>query len=89
MQIALVGMGRMGRMIKECAEARGIEVAGEFDAANIDALAELPVVDALIDFSAPASLGAVEAYVRRSPRARPVTRPTKLSACAPSRPTPR
>lgn len=66
MQIALVGMGRMGRMIKECAETRGIEVAGEFDVANIDALAALAPVDALIDFSAPASLGAVEAYVRRT-----------------------
>ena len=30
MKIALVGMGRMGKMIASCAEERGIEVAGAY-----------------------------------------------------------
>ncbi|MDO5532087.1 4-hydroxy-tetrahydrodipicolinate reductase [Sutterella sp.] len=66
MKIALVGTGRMGRMISECAAARGVEVAGAYDANNIDELAQLGPVDAVIDFSAPASLDAVEAYIRRT-----------------------
>ena len=56
MKIALVGMGRMGKMIASCAEERGIEVAGAYLAENIDELANLGRVDALIDFSSPAAL---------------------------------
>ena len=66
MRIALVGTGRMGSMIRECAADRGIEVAAEFDVANIGELAEAPKLDAVIDFSAPASLSAVAAYVERT-----------------------
>ena len=35
MRIALIGMGRMGRMIRDCAADRGIEVAAEFNTATI------------------------------------------------------
>ncbi len=66
MKIALVGMGRMGKMIASCAEERGIEVAGTFLGDNICDLEKLGKVDALIDFSSPAALPAVAAYIRRT-----------------------
>ena len=56
MRIALIGMGRMGRMIRDCAADRGIEVAAEFNTATIAQLAQCDRMDAVIDFSAPASL---------------------------------
>ena len=40
MRIALIGMGRMGRMIRDCAADRGIEVAAEFNTATIAQLAQ-------------------------------------------------
>ena len=55
MRIALIGMGRMGRMIRDCAADRGIEVAAEFNTATIAQLAQCDRMDAVIDFSAPAS----------------------------------
>ena len=65
MRIALIGMGRMGRMIRDCAADRGIEVAAEFNTATIAQLAQCDRMDAVIDFSAPASLPALAAYVRQ------------------------
>ena len=53
MRIALIGMGRMGRMIRDCAADRGIEVAAEFNTATIAQLAQCDRMDAVIDFSAP------------------------------------
>ena len=66
MRIALIGMGRMGRMIRDCAADRGIEVAAEFNTATIAQLAQCDRMDAVIDFSAPASLPALAAYVQRT-----------------------
>ena len=62
-RIYLIGMGRMGRMIRDCAADRGIEVAAEFNTATIAQLAQCDRMDAVIDFSAPASLPALAAYV--------------------------
>lgn len=50
MRIALIGMGRMGRMIRDCAADRGIEVAAEFNTATIAQLAQCDRMDAVIDF---------------------------------------
>lgn len=66
MKIVLAGSGRMGCMIRGCAEERGIEVAGMFGSADISGLESLGRADAIIDFSAPAALPAVCAYVRRT-----------------------
>ena len=46
MRIALIGMGRMGRMIRDCAADRGIEVAAEFNTATIAQLAQCDRMDA-------------------------------------------
>ena len=45
---------------------RGIEVAAEFNTATIAQLAQCDRMDAVIDFSAPASLPALAAYVQRT-----------------------
>ena len=66
MKVILIGAGRMGRMLAECAPELGIEVAGQFDEHTIGALADAPRVDAVIDFSAPAALAPLAAYVRRT-----------------------
>ena len=66
MKVILVGMGRMGKMIAECAPEVGIEVAATIDKDNIGDLASLEKADALIDFSSPAALSAVAAFVRRT-----------------------
>lgn len=66
MEIAIVGRGRMGRMISECALERGIAVRGIFSPENIGELAEAPRTDAIIDFSAPGALPAIERCVKRT-----------------------
>lgn len=66
MEIAIVGRGRMGRMISECALERGITVRGIYSPENIKALGDSPRVDAIIDFSAPGALPAIETCVRRT-----------------------
>ncbi|MFR4552405.1 MAG: 4-hydroxy-tetrahydrodipicolinate reductase [Sutterella wadsworthensis] len=62
----LVGMGRIEPPIRDCAADRGIEVAAEFNTATIAQLAQCDRMDAVIDFSAPASLPALAAYVQRT-----------------------
>jgi 4-hydroxy-tetrahydrodipicolinate reductase len=63
MKIALVGYGKMGKVVEEVAPAKGIEVVGRFtrdrplraDAATRQALSDGPLsgVAALVDFSVP------------------------------------
>lgn len=66
MEIAIVGRGRMGRMISECALERGITVRGIYSPENIAELGASPRADAIIDFSAPSALPAIETCVRRT-----------------------
>ena len=63
MNIILIGTGRMGRLLKECALDAGDAVVGEYGRANI---AELAAAPAAIDFSGPEALPAVAAYVART-----------------------
>jgi 4-hydroxy-tetrahydrodipicolinate reductase len=63
----IVGYGRMGRMIEEAAEAAGFDIAAIIDIDNLtdlDAMSER--VDAVFDFSAPASLDTVYEYIKRT-----------------------
>ncbi len=58
MKIALVGYGKMGRVVEEVATARGIEIAGRFTrehplTAGKETRRSLDGVTALIDFSTP------------------------------------
>ena len=67
MRIVLVGHGRMGRLIEQTALAAGDEIAAVADIDNISDLETLGKVgDIVIDFSSPAALPAVAAYVRRT-----------------------
>lgn len=67
MRIVLVGHGRMGRLIEQTALAAGDEIAAVVDIDNIGDLEKLgKVADVVIDFSNPAALPAVAAYVRRT-----------------------
>ena len=63
MNIILIGTGRMGRLLKECALDAGDAVVGEYGRANIAELAAAPAADVAIDFSGPEALPAVAAYV--------------------------
>ena len=60
--------GRMGKLICDLVcETEGLELAGGFDVDNIEQLDEAaPAVDLVIDFSQPAALSHVVAYVRRT-----------------------
>ena len=67
MRILLVGHGRMGRLIEQTALAAGDEIAAVVDIDNISDLEKMgKVADVVIDFSNPAALPAVAAYVRRT-----------------------
>ena len=67
MRIVLVGHGRMGRLIEQTALAAGDEIAAVADIDNTSDLETLGKVgDIVIDFSNPAALPAVAAYVRRT-----------------------
>ena len=67
MRIVLIGHGRMGRLIEQTALAAGDEIAAVADIDNISDLETLGKVgDIVIDFSNPAALPAVAAYVRRT-----------------------
>lgn len=66
MNIILIGTGRMGRLLKECALDAGDAVVGEYGRANIAELAAAPAADVAIDFSGPEALPAVAAYVART-----------------------
>ena len=66
MNIILIGTGRMGRLLKECALDAGDAVVGEYGRANIAELAAAPAADVAIDFSGPEALPDVAAYVART-----------------------
>lgn len=67
MRILLVGHGRMGRLIEQTALAAGDEIAAVVDIDNISDLEKMgKVADVVMDFSNPAALPAVAAYVRRT-----------------------
>ena len=67
MKILLIGYGRMGRLIEQTALAAGDEIAAVVD---IDAIGKLETMDraadVAVDFSNPAALPAVAAYIRRT-----------------------
>ena len=60
--------GRMGTLLRAAVEAdESLSLAGGYDADNVSELDSVaPAVDLVIDFSTPASLSHVEAYVRRT-----------------------
>ena len=65
--VVVGGSGRMGTLVREALLARGCEVAGSYDVANIGELDEAaPAADLVVDFSAPAALPHVAAYVART-----------------------
>jgi len=65
MKILLIGHGRMGRAIEQTAQAAGDQLAGIIDVGNMADLETIGrVADIAIDFSAPAALPSVAAYVR-------------------------
>ena len=65
--VVVGGAGRMGRLVREELLARGFDVAGSYDADNIDELDEAaPAADVVVDFSAPAALPHTLAYARRT-----------------------
>jgi len=67
MKIILIGYGRMGHLIEQTALAAGDQVVAALDIDNISDLASMgKVADVVIDFSNPASLPDVAAYIRRT-----------------------
>jgi len=67
MKIILIGYGRMGHLIEQTAVASGDRVVAALDIHNISELAGMDkVADVVIDFSNPAALPDVAAYVRRT-----------------------
>ena len=66
MKIILIGKGRMGQLIARTAKEAGDEIAANFDEFDIQDLEKLDKAgDILIDFSRPAALPYIAAYVRR------------------------
>ena len=66
MKIILIGKGRMGQLIARTAQEAGDEIAANFDEFDIQDLEKLDKAgDILIDFSRPAALPYIAAYVRR------------------------
>ncbi len=68
-KVVVVGVaGRMGSLVKATVEAEeGLEFFAGYDANNIDELDEVaPAADLVIDFSRPAALPHVLAYVKRT-----------------------
>lgn len=67
MKILLIGYGRMGHLIEQTALAAGDRVVAALDIDNISDLASMDrVADVVIDFSGPAALPDVAAYIRRT-----------------------
>ncbi|MBR3316845.1 MAG: 4-hydroxy-tetrahydrodipicolinate reductase [Atopobiaceae bacterium] len=66
--IVVGAAGRMGTLLSAEIEATdGLELAGGYDVNNIDELDEVaPAVDVVVDFSKPAALPHVAAYVKRT-----------------------
>ncbi|MDO4553071.1 MAG: 4-hydroxy-tetrahydrodipicolinate reductase [Bacillota bacterium] len=66
MNILLFGGGRMGRILRSLAEESGHTVLDVIDVDNLDALDDLEAADAVLDFSSPAALPSLAAYVERT-----------------------
>lgn len=66
MKIMIVGYGRMGKMLEEAAKNAGMEVGAIIDIDNIGDLKSLGYFDAVLDFSSPAALDDVEAFIKRT-----------------------
>lgn len=56
MRIALIGYGRMGRMVESCMREKDLQPAGIVDVGHADSLADIERPDAAIDFSFPGDL---------------------------------
>ena len=67
MNILLIGRGRMGRLIEQTAAAAGDTVVAAVGREALHSLDTMgTVADVVMDFSSPAALSAVAAYVRRT-----------------------
>ena len=67
MKIILIGYGRMGHLIEQTAVAAGDQVVAAVDIGNIGDLETMGrIADVVIDFSNPAALPNLAAYVRRT-----------------------
>lgn len=67
MRILLIGRGKMGRLIRETAEAAGDEIAAALGRSDLDSLGRMDrVADVVMDFSRPESLPEICAYIRRT-----------------------
>ena len=67
MRILLIGRGKMGRLIRETAEAAGDEITAALGRSDLDSLGRMDrVADVVMDFSRPESLPEICAYIRRT-----------------------
>ena len=67
MRIVLIGRGKMGALIRETAAATGDEIEAAFGRDDLDQLGKLgKAADVVMDFSRPAALPEIAAYVRRT-----------------------
>ncbi len=67
MRIVLIGRGKMGTLIRETAAAAGDEIEAAFGRDDLDQLGRLgKAADVVMDFSRPAALPEIAAYVRRT-----------------------
>ena len=66
MKILIIGYGKMGHMIEQCALQSGMEIGAAVDIDNISDLETLGRFDAALDFSSPNALDHVESYIKRT-----------------------
>lgn len=66
MNLLITGYGRMGRMIEGLAAEAGHEVLARIDVDNAGILPSLSEADVVMDFSSPALLPEIAAYVKRT-----------------------
>ena len=67
MRIVLIGRGKMGTLIRETAAAAGDEIEAAFGRDDLDQLGKLgKAANVVMDFSRPAALPEIAAYVRRT-----------------------
>ena len=67
MRIVLIGRGKMGALIRETAAAAGDEIEAAFGRDDLDQLGKLgKAADVVMDFSRPAAMPEIAAYVRRT-----------------------
>lgn len=67
MNVLLIGHGRMGRLLETLIEtAEDLTLVGVVNSKNFESLSTMEKADVAIDFSTPAALPQVAAYVRRT-----------------------